>query len=162
VRATKPGGQRARSPVIRPPGEPGRLLVRLVTRLVVAQTIAAAAVGLPFSKRQLSSILITLAMVAALCVLVFLVRSGTRMAWLVAVGFEVAFVAYGLSRFFAARYLGGTLFAIITLGTLVHPAVARAYGVAPHRAPEEPPEEPPDELGLGDPAGDTCGGQILG
>jgi len=159
VRATKPGGQRVRRPTVRPPGEPGRLLVRLVTRLVVAQTIAAAAVGLPFSKRQLSSILITLAMVAALCVLAFLVRSGTKTAWLVAVGFEVAFVAYGLSRFFAARYLGGTLFAIITLGTLVHPAVARAYAVAPLRAPEA---EPAGELGLVDKAGDTCGGQILG
>ena len=54
MRATKPDGQRARRPSIRPPGEPGRLLVRLVTRLVVAQTIAAAAVGLPFSRRQLS------------------------------------------------------------------------------------------------------------
>ena len=157
MRATKPGGQAVRRPSVRPPGEPGRLLVRLVTRLVVAQTIAAA-VGLPFSKRQLSSILITLAMVAALCVLAFLVRSGTKTAWLVAVGFEVAFVAYGLSRFFAARYLGGTLFAIITLGALVHPAIARAYAVAPLRAPEEPP----GELGLGDAAGDTCGGQILG
>lgn len=159
MRATKPGGLRVRRPSARPPGEPGRLLIRLVTRLVVAQTIAAAAIGLPFSKRQLSSILITLAMVAALCVLAFLVRSGTKTAWLVAVGFEVAFVAYGLSRFFAARYLGGTLFAIITLGTLVHPAVARAYAVAPLRTPEE---EPPGELGLGDAAGDACGGQILG
>ena len=140
------------------PDEPGRLLVRLVTRLVVAQTIAAAAVGLPFSKRQLSSVLIIMAMVVALCGLAFLVRSGTKTAWLVAVGFEVAFVAYGLSRFFAARYLGGTLFAIITLGTLVHPAVARAYAVAPLRGPEEPP----GEAALGEAAGDTCGGQILG
>jgi hypothetical protein len=158
VRATKPGGLLPRRPSVRPPGEPGRLLVRLVTRLVIAQAIAAAAVGLPFSKRQLSSILIILAMVAALCGLVFLVRSGTKTAWLVALGFEMAFVAYGLSRFFAARYLGGTLFAIITLGTLVHPAVARAYDVAPRRAPEEPP----GELGLGDAPGGTCGGQILG
>jgi len=157
VRATKPGGQRPRRPSIRPPEEPGRLLVRLVTRLVVVQTIAAATVGLPFSKRQLSSILITLAMVAALCVLAFLVRSATKTAWLVALGFEVAFVGYGLSRFFAARYLGGTLFAILALGTLAHPAVARAFAVMPRRAPQEP-----GELGLPEAAGDACGGQARG
>jgi len=158
VRATKPGGQRVRRPTVRPPGEPGRLLVRLVTRLVVAQAIAAAAVGLPFSKRQLSSVLITLAMVAALCVLAVIVRSGTKTAWLIAVGFEVAFIGFGLSRFFTERYVGGTLFAIIATGTLAHPAVARAYAVRPLRAPQEPP----DELGVADAAGDTCGGQILG
>ena len=158
MRATKPGGQAVRRPSVRPPGEPGRLLVRLVTRLVVAQTIAAAAVGLPFSKRQLSSILITLAMVAALCGLAFLVRSGTKTAWLVAVGFEVAFIGFGLSRFFGARYVGGTLFAIIAFGTLLHPAVARAYTVLPPHGPQEPP----DEVGLGAAAGDTCGGKIVG
>jgi len=134
------------------------VLVRLATRLVVAQTVAAAAIGLPFSRRQLSSVLITLAMVAALCVLVLVVRSGTKTAWLIAVGFEVAFVGYGLSRFFTARYLGGTLFAILAVGTLAHPAVARAFAVMPARAPQEPP----DELAVGDAAGDTCGGQILG
>jgi len=134
------------------------VLVRLVTRLVVAQTIAAAAIGLPFSRRQLSSVLITLAMVAALCVLVLIVRSGTRTAWLIAVGFEVAFVGYGLSRFFAARYLGGTLFAILALGTLAHPAVARAFAVMPRRAPQAPP----GELGLSEAAGDAYGGQVRG
>jgi hypothetical protein len=159
VGATELGGQRGRRWAGRPPDEQGRLLVRLVTRLVVAQAIAATAVGLPFSKRQLSSILITLAMVAALCVLVVLVRSGTKTAWLIAVGFEVAFIAYGLSRFFAARYLGGTLFAILAVGTLVHPAVTRAYSVVPGRALEEPP----DEVGLGGTAaGEAYGGQILG
>jgi len=158
VRATKPGEQRARRPSVRPPGEPGRLLVRLVTRLVVAQTIAAAAIGLPFSRRQLSSVLITLAMVAALCVLVLIVRSGTKTAWLTAVGFEVTFVGYGLSRFFAARYLGGTLFAILALGTLAHPAVARAFAVMPRRAPQAPP----GELGLSEAAGDAYGGQVRG
>jgi len=157
VRATEPGERGGRRSSGRPPEDRGRLLVRLVTRLVVAQAIAAAAVGLPFSRRQLSSVLITLAMVAALCGLAVLVRSGTKTAWLIAVGFEVAFIGYGLSRFFAARYLGGTLFAIIAVGTLVHPAVARAYAVAPLRAPEEPQ----DELGVGDAAGDACGGQIL-
>jgi len=134
------------------------VLVRLVTRLVVAQTIAAAAIGLPFSRRQLSSVLITLAMVAALCVLVVIVRSGTKTAWLIAVGFEVAFVGYGLSRFFAARYLGGTLFAILALGTLAHPAVARAFAVMPRRAPQAPP----GELGLSEAAGDAYGGQVRG
>ena len=134
------------------------MLVRLVTRLVVAQTIAAAAIGLPFSKRQLSSVLITLAMVAALCVLVLIVRSGTKTAWLTAVGFEVTFVGYGLSRFFAARYLGGTLFAILALGTLAHPAVARAFAVMPRRAPQAPP----GELGLSEAAGDAYGGQVRG
>ena len=134
------------------------MLVRLVTRLVVAQTIAAAAIGLPFSRRQLSSVLITLAMVAALCVLVLIVRSGTKTAWLTAVGFEVTFVGYGLSRFFAARYLGGTLFAILALGTLAHPAVARAFAVMPRRAPQAPP----GELGLSEAAGDAYGGQVRG
>jgi hypothetical protein len=134
------------------------VLVRLVTRLVVVQAVAAAAVGLPFSRRQLSSVLITLAMVAALCALAVIVRSGTKAAWLAAVGFEVAFICYGLSRFFAARYLGGTLLGIIAAGTLVHPAVARAYGVMPLRAAQEPP----DGLGLDGAAENARGGQILG
>jgi len=64
------------------PGRPRRELIRLVTRLVVAQTVAAAAIGLPFSRRHLPSILITLALVVALAGLALLVRSGTRAAWL--------------------------------------------------------------------------------
>jgi len=152
------GTQGSRRPSGRAPQEQGRVLVRLVTRLVVVQAVAAAAVGLPFSKRQLSSVLITLAMVAALCVLAVIVRSGTRTAWLIAVGFEVSFVCFGLSRFFTERYVGGTLFAIIAAGTLAHPAVARAYAVRPLRAPQEPP----DELGVADAAGDAYGGQIMG
>ncbi len=158
MRATRPGRQGDHRSSARPSAEPGRLLIRLVTQLGVAQAIAAAAIGLPFSKRQLSSILITLAMVAALCGLAFLVRSGTKTAWLVAVGFEVAFIGFGLSRFFGARYVGGTLFAIIAFGTLLHPAVARAYTVLPPHGPQEPP----DEVGLGAAAGDTCGGKIVG
>jgi hypothetical protein len=158
LRAAEPGAPGRRRPARRSRDGQEQVLVRLVTRLVVAQTIAAAAIGLPFSRRQLSSVLITLAMVAALCVLVPIVRSGTKTAWLVAVGFEVAFVGYGLSRFFAARYLGGTLFAILALGTLAHPAVARAFAVMPRRAPQAPP----GELGLSEAAGDACGGQVRG
>ncbi len=158
MRAAVTGRQGGRRLPGRPRDEQGRALIRLVTRLVVAQAVAAAAIGLPFSRRQLSSVLITLAMVAALCVLAFVVRSGTKTAWLIAVGFEVAFIGYGLSRFFAARYLGGTLFAILAAGTLAHPAVVRAFAVLPLRAPQESP----GEFGVGDAAGDTCGGQILG
>ncbi len=154
MRAREPDGH----PAGRRPDEPRHALVRLVTRLVLAQAVAAAAVGLPFSRRQLPSILITLAMVAALCGLAVLVRSGIRAAWLVAVGFEMAFIVYGLSRFLFARYLGGTLFAIITAGALLHPAVARAYGAAPTRAGEEGR----GEIGLGDAAGEAYGGQIMG
>ena len=94
------------------PGGPRRELIQLVTRLVVAQTIAAAAVGLPMSRRHLPSILITLALVVALAGLALLVRSGTRAAWLIALGFELAFVGYGLSRRPAGQQaepgLGGT------------------------------------------------------
>lgn len=137
------------------PGGPRRELIRLVTRLVAAQTVAAAAVGLPFSRRHLQSILITLALVAALAMLALLVRSGTRAAWLVAVAFEVAFIGYGLSRFFFARYLGGTLLAIVTAGTLAHPAVAGAFLVRLPRRSAGQPAEP----GLGSAAGDTFGGR---
>jgi O-antigen ligase len=141
------------------PGGPGGLRrerIRLVTRLVVAQTVAAAVVGLPFTRRHLPSILITLALVAALAALALLVRSGTRAAWLVAVVFELAFIGYGLSRFFLARYLGGTLLAILTAGTLAHPAVARAFSGRLSRRPAGQQAEP----GLGGSAGETLGGQI--
>jgi len=102
-------------------------LVRLVTRLVLAQTALAAAIGLPYSRRHLPSIVITLMLVAALWGLAMVVRSGTHAAWTLAIGFEAAFILFGLFRFFTSRYLGGTLFAIIALGTLLHPAVARAF-----------------------------------
>jgi hypothetical protein len=156
VQAAEPGGRPIGRWSGRPPDEPARGLVRLVTRLVVAQAIAATAVGLPFSRRQLSSVLIVLAMVAALCALALLVRTGTRTAWRVAVTGEAAFVLYGLSRFFFARYLGGTLFAIITAGTLLHPAVARAYGAVPAQSGEQASGD------SGPAAGEAFGGQIVG
>jgi ribose/xylose/arabinose/galactoside ABC-type transport system permease subunit len=124
------------------PGGPRPELVRLVTRLVVAQTVAAAVIGLPFSRRHLPSIIITLALVVALTVLALLVRSGTRTAWLVAAGFELAYIGYGLSRFFYARYLGGTLLAILTAGALAHPAVAGAFSVRLSRRPAGQQAEP--------------------
>lgn len=126
-------------------------LVRLVTRLVIAQTALAAAIGLPYSRRHLPSIVITLMLVAALWGLVLVVRSGTHAAWTLAVGFEIAFILFGLFRFFTSRYLGGTLFAILALGTLLHPAVARAFAGQPGQA----------SRGLCGPgAADTAGGAL--
>jgi hypothetical protein len=40
------------------------------------------------------------------------------------------FIMFGLIRFFSTRYLGGTLFGLITMGVLLHPAVARAFSGA--------------------------------
>jgi len=124
----------------------------------VAQAAAAAAIGLPFGRRHLPSILITLGLVASLCLLALLVRSGTRAAWLMAVSFEAAFFIYGVSRFLAARYVGGTLFAIVVAGSLLHPAVARAYSAVPGRVPGHER----GEVGFGDAAGETFGEHAAG
>ena len=104
-------------------------LIRLVTRLLVAQAVAAAAVGLPFSRRHLPSILITLALTAGLALLAVAVRRGGHAAWLVAISAESAFVVFGVSRFLTARYVGGTLLGLIVLGTLLQPSVGRAFAV---------------------------------
>lgn len=132
--------------------------VRLVTRLVLAQAAAAALVGLPFSRRHLPSILITLGLVASFCLLALLVRSGTRAAWLLTVSFEAAFFIYGVSRFIYARYVGGTLFAVVVAGALLHPAVARAYSAVPGRLPGHER----GEVGFADAAGETFGEHAAG
>jgi hypothetical protein len=132
--------------------------VRLVTRLVVVQAAAAGAVGLAFSRRHLPSALITLALVLSLCVLAFLVRSGTRGAWLTAVGFESVFFVYGVSSFVVARYVGGTLFALVVAGALLHPAVARAYSAVPGGLPGHEH----GEVGFADAAGETFGEHAAG
>jgi hypothetical protein len=145
----------------RRPGGRGHLRVPqvcLVTRLVLAQAAVAAAVGLPFSRRHLPSILITLGLVASFCLLALLVRSGTRATWLLAVAFESAFFIYGVSRFVSARYVGGTLFAIVVVGSLLHPAVARAYSAVPGQLPGHER----GEVGFGDAAGETFGEHAAG
>jgi hypothetical protein len=143
----------------RPAGRPAAVpQVRLVTRLVVAQAASAALVGLPFSRRHLPSVLITLALVALCCLLALLVRSGTRGAWLVAVGVESVFFVYGVSKFVVARYVGGTLFALVIAGALLHPAVARAYSAVPGQMSGHER----GEVGFGDAAGETFGGHAAG
>src|SRR5215475_4696299 len=102
-------------------------LVSLVSRLLVAEAGACAAIGVGYNRRQLPWLLVTVAVAVALCGLAALVRSGTHTAWLAAITVESPLVAVGLFRFAYARYLGGTLLAIITLGTLLHPQVSRAF-----------------------------------
>ena len=154
--ASEPGRWPRRRPRGHPASRPAA--VRLVTRLVVAQAAAAAAVGLAFSRRYLPSVLITLALVASLCLLAMLVRSGTRAAWLTAVTFETMFFIYGVSRFVFARYVGGTLFAVVVAGTLLHPAVARAYSAVPGALPGHER----GEVGFGDAVGETFGEHAAG
>ena len=131
-------------------------LVRLVSRLVAAQAVASAVVGLVFGRRHLPSILITLSVVAAVCLVAMLARTGTRAAWLVMFGFETVYFLFGLSRFVSARYVGGTLFALVIGCTLIHPAVGRAYGVFPAGG------QKPGEMGLGDAAGEAFSGRAAG
>jgi hypothetical protein len=137
--------------------DPPHPLVALVTRLVVAQTGLAAAIGLLYSRRHLTSIVITLMLVAALWGLVLVVRSGTQPGWLLAVGAETAFVLFGLFRFFTSRYLGGTLCAIIAVGMLLRPAVARAFSGSPGRAGQRL-----GEPGLAEAAEGALGGRAAG
>ena len=65
------------------------------------------------------------------------------------VSVEGVYVLTGLLRFMMARYVGGTLFAIITAGLLLHPAVARAYGSGPRPARDALPEPGPGDTELG-------------
>jgi hypothetical protein len=136
-------------------GSPVSPLVKLVTRLVVAQAGADAAIGLAYSRRHVPSILITLMLVLAVLALAVVARSGTHVAWLVALGFESTFVMFGVVRFITSRYVGGTLLGMLALGVLLHPAVARAYSGVPERGFAGEPA-------LGEAGADAFGGGAAG
>jgi hypothetical protein len=121
--------------------------VGLVARLLLAQATACAAIGVGYSRRNLPWLLLTIGVALAVCGLAALVRSGGHGTWLTAITVESVLVAVGLFRFAYAGYLGGTLLAIITLGTLLHPAVSRAFTMVPGAA-----EPAGDDLGLADEA----------
>lgn len=127
-------------------------LVSLVSRLLVAQAGACAALGVCFSRRNLPWLLLAVVIAAVVAGLAALVRSGTHTTWFIAVMAESGLAATGLFRFAYAGYLGGTLLAIITLGTLLHPAVSRAF--IPMRAGVEAAADHP---GLADGAGELQG-----
>jgi hypothetical protein len=133
---TRSGGPPARQRGRLAPSQGPRshALVSLVSRLVVAEAGACAAIGISYNRRHLPWLLAGVAVAVALCGLAALVRSGTHTAWLAAITVESALVAVGLFRFAYARYLGGTLLAIIALGTLLHPQVSRAFTTGDARA----------------------------
>ncbi len=107
------------------------VLISLVGRLLVAQAGASAAIGISYTRRSTPSLVLTIIAAIAICGLAGVIRSGSQPAWLLAISVESTFVAVGLFRFAYARYLGGTLLAIVALGTLLHPRVARAFAPPP-------------------------------
>jgi hypothetical protein len=102
-------------------------VVNLVSRLLVAQAAVSCAIALAYHRASGGWLLFTVVAAAAAVGLAVLVRSGSYAAWLVTLGFEACYVVIGLVTFGYASYLGGTLLAIITVGTLLRPAVARAF-----------------------------------
>jgi ribose/xylose/arabinose/galactoside ABC-type transport system permease subunit len=112
-------------------------------------------IGLVFSRRHIPSIIITLMLVVALLGLAAMTRSGTQVAWVSAIGFETAFVMFGVIRFITSRYIGGTLFGIVAMGVLLHPAVARAFSGVPRQADETLPA-------LSEAGADAFGGRAAG
>jgi hypothetical protein len=114
-------------------------LAQLVGRLLFAQAGASAVIGVAYSRRNAPWLLISVIAAIVLCALAGVVRSGNHGPWLAAVSVETVLVATGVIRFIYARYLGGSLLAIISLGVLVHPAVAGAFARA---RPLEPAELP--------------------
>ena len=127
-------GPRSRRLGRRAASEQPHELVRLVSRMIMAQAGLSTVIGLAYSRRHLPSVLITLMLLAALCGLAVATRSGTHAAWTVAIASESAFIAFGLFRFITSRYLGGTLLGVIAGGVLLHPAVARAFSAPSWRA----------------------------
>ncbi|MGH3302976.1 MAG: hypothetical protein ACRDOK_15085 [Streptosporangiaceae bacterium] len=126
--------------------------VGLLSRLLLAQAGACAAIGVGYSRRNMPWLLLTIVVAVALCALAALVRSGGHGTWLTAITMESALVAIGLFRFAYVDYLGGTLLAIITLGTLLHPAVASAFAATPGER-----ERAADDLRLTDEAAELQG-----
>ncbi|HEY1619918.1 MAG TPA: hypothetical protein VGG25_20005 [Streptosporangiaceae bacterium] len=102
-------------------------LVALVGRLLLVQSGATAVISLAFWRRSATWLLFALMLAVLLGCLSGLARTGTHLAWVATVVAEGAVTLLGLVRAMSLDYLGGTLFAIVTLGVLLHPAVGRAF-----------------------------------
>jgi hypothetical protein len=130
-----------------------------VARLLVVQAGVAAAVNVPFSRRNTPVIVATLMLVTALCLLAVAAHTATPAARTAVLSVEVALLLFGLYRFFSYRYMGGTAFAIVIMAVLLHPAVARAYGAQPaSRAGTEGGRGDAPVRGSATPIADPAGG----
>jgi hypothetical protein len=107
-------------------------VVSLVSRLLTAQALVSAALALVYSRDSPGWLTFALVAAAMVAILAAWVRSASFLAWLLTLGFEGVYVTIGLLLFGYSGYLGGTLLAIITVGTLLRPTVARAF--APRHA----------------------------
>jgi hypothetical protein len=124
----------AASPRVQP-----HALVQLASRMLLAQGGASALIGFAYSRRNAPWLLITVVAAIVVCALAGVVRSGNYGAWLAAVTVEAVLVATGVIRFAYVRYMGGSLLAIVSLGVLLHPTVAGAFGRVRQRQPGELP-----------------------
>jgi hypothetical protein len=102
-------------------------VVSLVSRLLAAQALVSLALALVYSHGNAGWLAFSLLSALAVGGLAAWVRSASHAAWLVTLGFEGVYVVIGLLLFGYSGYLGGTLLAIITVGTLLRPSVARAF-----------------------------------
>lgn len=133
-------------------------LVRLVSRLMLAQSAVTGAIGLAYLRRNVTWLLFVLMVAVAVCLLAGLVRSGSHAAWVAAVTCEATLTLVGLVRVASAQYVGGTLLAIATLGVLVHPAVGRAFDATAGRGQPGLRDMRVNEQSLAENAGGAIGG----
>ena len=151
----------AAGPQQRPVAQDGPAqVVAMVTRLLMAQAALSTAISVFFRGKNVPWTAFTVLLAIALCCLAAAVRSGSHSAWVIAISFEAAFAAIGLYRFVTARFLGGTLFALIALGVLAHPAVVRAFGRVPERRPvrDQPAHADPAPRAIAEAAPGPLGG----
>lgn len=120
-------------------------VVSLVSRLLVAQALVSTALALVYGRYNAGLLTFVLLSAAAVGGLAAWVRSASHPAWLITLGFEGGYVAVGLALFGYSSYLGGTLLAIITVGTLLRPSVARVFARGGGSQPGPLAEQGPGE-----------------
>jgi hypothetical protein len=125
---------------------------------MMVQAAVTGAIGLAYLRRNITWLLFVLMVAVAVALLAGLIRSGTHAAWVAGVTCESTLTLIGLVRVASVHYVGGTLFAIATLGVLVHPAVGRAFAAAGGRGQPGLRDVVVSEQSLAENAGGAMGG----